>query len=177
MNLVIGGVFWIEVLLIHGVRRACVDHIDRGTWLMIGACALCIMISVCYIHYGTGDLQAYMENSVREGGLYKLITSNVATVLVLASVFALMILFFSIISRMNNLLKSEQQARQMAHQANLALDQARVVRENLDSVARLRHDLKNHLLAIDTLGQNGEWDRQRRYLDDMRARLDKDVMS
>ena len=56
----------------------------------------------------------------------------------------------------------EQQARAELRQVQSALESANQFRQ-------LRHDIANHLLAIDALGQKGEYERQHEYLASLNA--------
>lgn len=57
----------------------------------------------------------------------------------------------------------------MEQQARAELRQVQTVLDGASRYRQLRHDICNHLLAIDALGQKGEYERQHEYLSSLNA--------
>ena len=73
----------------------------------------------------------------------------------------------ALIHQMNRSIRESEEARWAQQQAQYELSQNKVLITKDQQYHQLRHDIKNHLLAIDALAQKGEHDRLHDYLNSL----------
>lgn len=145
-------------LLLRGTMHVIEDRLDRQLWGRLAVTSLSMAGSATVMVLDAYFLQALEISPWLAENLPKI--SFLAAFLPLIAILGL----FSLIHQLNNSIRESEEARFMEAQARAELRQVQAVLDKTAQYRQLRHDIHNHLLTIDALGQKGEYERQHEYL-------------
>ena len=154
---------WMFFLLLRGAMHIIEDRLDRRLWSRLAVTALAMAgtsIIISFIAYDQQGIEIAPWISRHLSAL-----SAFAILLPLISLLGL----FSLIHQLNNSIRESEEAHLMEQQARAELLQIQTVLDGASRYRQLRHDICNHLLAIDALGQKGAYERQHEYLSSLNA--------
>ena len=154
---------WILYLLLRSAFHIMEDRLERPLWSRLAITALAIAGSSVIMSF-----IAYIQQGVN---ISPWITSHFTTLIAIGIFLPLISILglFSLIHMLNRSLRESEEARLMEQQARAELRQMQTVLDGASRYRQLRHDIRNHLLAIDALGQKGEYERQHEYLASLNA--------
>ena len=154
---------WTLFLFLRGTMHIIEDRLNRRLWGKLTLTALPMGATTLVL-----TITSYMQRNLEIGpwlSRHFYAISALAIFLPLMSILCL----FSLIHQLNGTIRESEEARLMEQQARSELRQVQSALESASQFRQLRHDIANHLLAIDALGQKGEYERQHEYLASLNA--------
>jgi len=145
-------------LIVRGVMRIIEDRLDKRLWGRLAVSAIALLGSTAIILASLFTHQGHFADMW--------INRNIVLICgigVFLPAFALLGLFM-MIHELNDSIRNSEEARFMEAQARAELHRNQAMIAKDQQYRQLKHDIKNHLLVIDALGQKGEYERQRDYL-------------
>lgn len=154
---------WILFLLLRSALHIIEDRLERPLWSRLAITALAIA--------GSSVIMSFVAYIQQGYNIAPWITSHFTTLIATGIFLPLVSILglFSLIHMLNRSLRESEEARLMEQQARAELRQVHTVLDGASRYRQLRHDIRNHLLAIDALGQKGEYERQHEYLSSLNA--------
>ena len=154
---------WTLYLFLRGAMHIIEDRLNRRLWGKLTLTALPMGATTIVLTF-----IAYTQRNMELGPW---LAGNLSTISALAIFLPLIALLclFSLIHQLNGTIRETEEARLMEQQARAELRQVQSALESANQFRQLRHDIANHLLAIDALGQKGEYERQHEYLASLNA--------
>lgn len=157
--------FMIVILVLHGISEQLVSVLDSkpGKWYLVLAVPL-LVITMTDNVAGWGASNGIMVRSGGNMGLYydQIFSHTEFCVLTALSMFAAGFYVFG----MNRIYLEQEKSSQ--YHAKIAAYQ--MLTEQYSQSERLRHDMKNHIIALSGLFQNREWEKMGDYLNHMEAK-------
>ena len=154
---------WILFLLLRGTIHIIEDRLERPLWSRLAVTALAMVGSSIIMSF-----VAYVQQGIDVAPWISRHLSTLCTLAIFLPLISLLGLF-SLIHQLNRSIRESEEARLMEQQARAELRQVQTVLDGASRYRQLRHDISNHLLAIDALGQKGEYERQHEYLSSLNA--------
>lgn len=157
------AVTWLLYLLLRSTMHIIEDRLERQLWGRLAVTALAMA--------GTSIVLAFVSYTRQGLAVSPWIARHISTLVVFAIFLPLISILglFSLIHQLNGSIREFEEARLMEQQARAELRQMQTVLDGASRYRQLRHDISNHLLAIDALGQKGEYERQHEYLASLNA--------
>ena len=154
---------WLLYLVLRCTMRIIEDRLERQLWGKLAVTALAMV--------GTSIVLAFVSYTRQGLAVSPWISRHISTLVVFAIFLPLISILglFSLIHQLNRSIRESEEARLMEQQARAELRQVQTVLDGASRYRQLRHDISNHLLAIDALGQKGEYERQHEYLSSLNA--------
>ena len=154
---------WTLYLVLRGAIHIIEDRLDRRLWCTLAVTALAMV--------GTSIVLSFVAYAQQGLEVTPWVSRHLSTICALAIFLPLIALLglFSLIHQLNRSIRESEEARLMEQQARAELRQVQTVLDGASRYRQLRHDICNHLLAIDALGQKGEYERQHEYLSSLNA--------
>ena len=154
---------WLLYLVLRCTMRIIEDRLERQLWGKLAVTALAMV--------GTSIVLAFVSYTRQGLAVSPWIARHISTLVVFAIFLPLISILglFSLIHQLNGSIRESEEARLMEQQARAELRQMQTVLDGASRYRQLRHDISNHLLAIDALGQKGEYERQHEYLASLNA--------
>ena len=154
---------WLLYLVLRCTMHIIEDRLDRQLWCKLAVTALAMV--------GTSVVLSLISYTQRGLEISPWIDQHISTLSAVAIFLPLISLLglFSLIHQLNGSIHESEEARLMEQQARAELRQMQTVLDGASRYRQLRHDICNHLLAIDVLGQKGEYERQHEYLASLNA--------
>lgn len=163
LNIAIFAVAFFLFQLIRSSLKLFEERLESKLWLQLVLTALAIFLTVGVTTVNAYHLQGHVLSQFLTEHIDVLNTIGVC--LSLAALLSL----FSLVYRLNTSIRESETAHFMEAQARMELSQSKALAAKDEQYRQLRHDFRNHLLAIDALGQEGDFKRQHEYLVSLNA--------
>lgn len=164
-SLVVGLIVCLLFPLVRGIERLINIQLSWRTWLKIGYCAICTIAltnQFWYMYYryvGMGSINHILSADWRD----------ILSVILIVLQFGVIYMLFSIVHEMSQGAEALNRSRMDEMKTRHALEQSQMMLENAETVHRMQHDMKNHLLAIEALSDDAE--RRRAYIRQLTSEL------
>ena len=154
---------WTLFLLLRSAMHIIEDRMNRKLWGKLALTALPMGLTTLVLTF-----TSYTQRNITIGPWFSRHLCTVSSLAIFLPLFSILCLF-SLIHQLNGTIRESDEARLMEQQARSELRQVQSALESASQFRQLRHDIANHLLAIDALGQKGEYERQHEYLTSLNA--------
>lgn len=167
--LIMSGVF----LLFLKVRHVIGDRHSRILWVQIILIVFLLVIASFIVYIRTTHVRSVFCGSYAGTPLTNwLFYSNTTRLLITILFFASLPTLFVVLHQFIREIRKSKEVELIHRRLQLEMDKTVQWQRETLMLRQIRHDLKNHIAVIESLGRSGELPRQRQYIDEVLGIMD-----